>query len=154
MTSPHPKPTSSLKQYRLSSADWPSGEQSGSPRVCLLWLWEPILCSFGPHSHPGKNGPWVHLTEEAEAQGGNLLTLPDCCWTGVWIWVQTQHYLPAACNCLLTKSVLGQDYVVLLIVQQHSVFIEHLPCTRTVDDTKGTEVSKTDPVLIFMGFTI
>lgn len=36
-----------------------------------------MLCSFGPHSQPGKNGPWVHLTEEAEAQGGNLITLQD-----------------------------------------------------------------------------
>lgn len=31
-----------------------------------------MLCSF---SQAKTNGPWVHLTDEAEAQGGNLLKL-------------------------------------------------------------------------------
>ena len=42
-----------------------------------------MLYPFGPLSHPGKNDPWVHLTKEAEAQGGNLLILLDRVQAGI-----------------------------------------------------------------------
>lgn len=32
-----------------------------------------VLCSFDPHSHPGRNNLWVCLTDEVETQGSNLL---------------------------------------------------------------------------------
>lgn len=43
--------------------------------MTALALRADMLCPFDPHSHPGKNNLWVHLTDEAEAQGGNLLRL-------------------------------------------------------------------------------
>lgn len=46
----------------------------GPPRAGPLWPWELTLCPLGLHRHP-KNGPWVHLTGDMEAQGGNLLIL-------------------------------------------------------------------------------
>lgn len=43
--------------------------------MCALALGANMLCSFGPQSLPETSGPWVHLTDEAEAQGGYLLKL-------------------------------------------------------------------------------
>lgn len=62
---------SSLEQFRLTqcgTAQVPRG-------MPALALGADMLCSLGPLSHLGRNSPWVRLTDEAEAQGGNLLKL-------------------------------------------------------------------------------